>query len=411
MAVLASSAACAQPRQPTGGPPIDRPLQVVAVSPEHFSTVTALNRPVVIRFDERLSERLEGVRELRDAVIVSPETGEVRVSRGRRELQISVAGGWQPGLVYRVVVLPVLRDLFNNVRQEPVELVFSTGPPIPETAVAGFIEDRLTGRNVRGARVEATHQESEHSYVTLSDSAGFFSLRHVPEGTYELQGWLDQNRNRVVDFLEPQDSARFRLAGQDTVILELALLPRDTTAARLTRASAIDSTKIELTFDDFFAPVPGPMDGSGRVYRLPDSVFIAEGTLYHATRLDSLRAVEEAARTRAETVAAGTETADPDPPLPARDAPGAVARRAPREARAPQRPLLARELILLLPAPLAPETRYFVVVEDVTNIQGVPTGGGTSPFRTEPRPPDPPPPPETLEDPAQPVDPPAPPAP
>jgi hypothetical protein len=386
LAVLATTGGCAQPRQPTGGPPIDKPLQVVDVSPAPFSVVTELNRPVVIRFDERLSERLQGVRELRDAVIVSPETGDVRVRRGRRELRISVAGGWQPGLVYRVEVLPVLRDLFNNVREEPVELVFSTGPPIPETALAGFVEDRLTGQAVRGARVEATHDDSRHTYVVLSDSVGFFALRHVPEGRYEVQAWLDQNRNRIRDFAEPQDSARFTLAAQDTLVLELELLPRDTIPARLARVTPSDPTKFQLAFDDYFAPAPGPVPGAARIYRLEDSTYVAEGMLFHATSLDSLRAAEEALAAAArDTLAADTLVTDPDPEAAAPPAPPARRPEAPRPGRAaaqPRGPLPSRDLIVLLEAPLEPDTRYFVVVEGVINIQGVPGGGGTASFRT-----------------------------
>jgi hypothetical protein len=386
---LAALVGCAQPRQPTGGPPVEQPPQVVEVQPEAYGMLTELDRPVMIRFDSRLSERLQGVSSLTDAVLVSPETGEVRVRRGRRHLQVSLAGGWQPGLVYRVEVLPVLRDLFNNVRTEPVELVFSTGAAIPETAVAGFVEDRITGRPVPGARVEATHGDAGHVYVSLTDSTGFFALRHIPAGGYDLQAWLDRNRNRQADFAEPQDAAPFDLAAADTVVVELALLPRDTTATRLARATVIDSTKIELTFDDYFAPQPGPVEGTARVYLLPDSTYAAGGTLFHATRLDALRALDaEAEAAAAALVPADTAVADTAPiaaPPPAgrQQQPGRLPGREPAQ---PERPLPARELVLLLDRRLEPETSYFVVVEGVSNIQGVTGGGGTAAFTMPARP-------------------------
>jgi hypothetical protein len=384
--VLAGTmAACAQPRQPAGGPPVEHAPRVVDVSPEPFEVLSDLRRPVIIRFDERLSERLEGVREWRDAVIVSPETGEVRVRRGRRHIEVSLAGGWQPGLVYRVEVLPVLRDLFNNVREESVELVFSTGAPVPETALAGFVEDRITGRPVRGARIAATHGEAGHTYVALTDSAGFFALRHVPAGPYEVLGWVDQNRNQVADFGEPQDVESVNLTAADTAVIELQLLARDTTAARLLRAAVTDSQTVELGFDDYFAP--GPVDGRARVYRAADSTFVVEGELFHATRLDSLRQADlDAARAEA-----GQETDPPEDQEEPRRDPRQRPQAQPRAPEAPARgPLPARELILRLPGPLEPETSYFVVVTGVTNIQGVPEGGGRASFRT-PAAPDPPP--------------------
>jgi hypothetical protein len=403
LAMVGLLLACAQPRQPTGGPPVVDPPRVLDVSPAPYSVLTDLSRPVVIRFDERLSERLEGVRSLDEAVLVSPETGEVRVRRGRRELRVSVAGGWQPGLVYRVVVLPVLRDLYGNVRAEAVELVFSTGAPIPETAVAGFVEDRLTGRVVPNARVHATHRDAVRTYMAVTDTAGFFSLRHVPEGSYDVVAWLDQNRNRAVNYAEPQDSGSFTLAARDTVILELGLLPGDTIPARLTRAEPIDSTKVRLSFDDYFEP--GPVDATARVYRAEDSTFVAFGELLHATRLDSLLAAERAAAEAAADTAPAV-----DVPRPPADSP-AVRERLERRPGASQpapeaSPLPARELVLVLPAPLAAETAYYVVVEDLVNIRGVPGGGGTTTFRTPAaRPPEPEPdpePPEPEPDPAPP---------
>ncbi len=405
--VAVAVSGCAQPRQPTGGEPREIQPLVVDVSPAPFSTITDLRQPVIIRFDERLSERLEGVRDLRDAVLVSPETGEIRARRGRRHVEIAVVGGWQPGLVYRVVVLPVLRDLFNNVRTEPVELIFSTGAAIQETAVAGLIEDRITGRSAAGARVEAVHRDAGHAYVAVADSAGFFAFRHVPEGPYDLVAWMDQDRDRSPDFNEPQDTASFMLAVQDTVLLELSLLPQDTTPPRLTRAAAIDSTKIELTFDDYFEP--GPVQGRARVYAATDSSYVMDGGLYHGTALDSLRALDRAA----EEALADTVPVDPPADTVPIDTvvvnatPGQV--RTPvgppagRQAPSPQRPLPAREIVLLLPGPLEPETAYYVVVEGVTNIQGVPGGGGTASFQTPPRRPQPEPEPGDPADPDAPA--------
>jgi hypothetical protein len=395
---LAVSTACAQPRQPTGGPPVDSAPRVVQVSPEPFTVITDLRKPVIIEFDERLSERLEGVRDWNDAVIVSPQTGDVRVRRGRRHVEISMAGGWQPGLVYRVELLPVIRDLFNNVRREPVELIFSTGATIMETALAGFVEDRITGRPVRGARISATHTDHDLTYVALTDSAGFFALRHIPEGPYEVAGWVDQNRNARLDLFEPHDATALRLAAADTAVVELRLLPGDTTPARLLRASVIDPTKVELGFDDYFEP--GPVPGTAQVFLAADSTFVTEGELFHATRLDSLMQAERAAAAEAEAVAdtAAVPAAVPDREVqaeqpPARPGPGREARPTASPAR---QPLPARDLILLLPEPLEPATNYYVVVTGVTNIHGLTGGGGTASFRTpaEERPPVPDPDPE-----------------
>lgn len=408
-ALLAVAAAgCARPSSPPGGEQDRVPPRVVSVSPVPFATLEDLRAPVRIEFDERLSIRLEGVTAWEDAVLVSPITGDVRVDRGRRSLEISIAGGWQPGLVYRVVVLPVFRDLFGNIRREPIELVFTTGAPIPPTAVAGFLEDRIAGAPVPGGRVEAVRRVDSVTYVAVSDTAGFFSLRNIPAGVYDLRAWLDQDRDRTMEFQEPQDTALLPLGFQDTVVVSLGLLPRDTTAARLLRAEVVDSQKVRLFFDDYFPP--GPVAGRAALFGMPDSTLVVEGTLVHATALDSIlareRAVADSLRAIADSlrVAAGDTAVAPGDTLPGDTAQaGRQAQRRRLEAGLPlgaarppgapgpgaggrpAEPLPSRELIVLLPFPMQPGTAYLVEASGLTNIRGVPGGWGIARFQTAAR--------------------------
>ncbi len=431
-ALLAAAAAlgCAQPGSPPGGPEDRSPPRVVEVRPAAFDTLTDLRSPVLIRFDERISERLEGVPSFREAVLVSPATGEPRVDKGRSSLEIIPEGGWVRDRVYRVVVLPVFRDLFGNRRVEPIELVFSTGAPIAETAVAGFVEDRITGERVAEARVEAVSRADGVRHVAVTDTGGFFALRFLPSGAYDVQAWLDQDRDREIDFFEGQDSADAEIQAADTVVVQLALLPGDTTPARLARAEPIDSARVRLLFDDHFAV--GPVDGSARLFLASDSSLVADdGRLIHSTRLDSILAAEAAVRDslRAEQMRQDSlrrlaeDTLPPADTAAARDTvavdtttrPASRPARAPRPAQRgglrppsspqqPREPLPSRELVLVLPRALVPDTAYYVVVEGVVNIRGVPGGGGTAPFRSPPpdttapdtvAPPAEPPPPDT----------------
>jgi hypothetical protein len=370
---------------------------------------------VVIRFDERISERLTGVQRLSDAVLVSPETSPVRVDRRRRAIEVKLVRGWEPDRVYRVVIQPVFADLFNNRRQEPVDLVFSTGAPIPETAVGGFVHDGLTLEPVVDARIEALHRGDSTTYVGAADTAGFFALRYLPAGEYRVLAWRDQNRDRVPDFFEAQDSTPLTLAAPDTSLLELALLPGDTTPPVLGSAQPVDSLRIRLLFDDHFAP--GDVAGMATVYDLTNDRFVAEVPLLHGARLDSLLAAEQAvadslaALEAARAAIAQGDTLPPDT-LPSDTArvvpPGVDAAAAPPETpaapRAPGPPLPSRELIVVLPLPVIPGVLYRVEVAGVTNIQGVAGGGGTAQFEAPERqvPPAAEPPPDTLPGPVDP---------
>lgn len=406
--VAAAALACARPGVPPGGE-VDRiPPRVLEVFPAPFDTLTDPDAPVVVRFDERLSERFAGVQQLSDAVLVSPSTSPVTAERNRRSIEISLVRGWQPGLVYRVVIQPVFSDLFNNQRREPVDLVFSTGAPIPETAVAGFVQDGLTLEPVPDVRIEATRRIDATTYLAVTDTAGFFALRYMPAGAYDLRAWLDQDRDREPDFFEPQDSTQLAMGFQDTTVIELAVLPGDTTPANLARAEAIDSTKIRLTFDDHFPP--GEVAGTARLYDVADDRLVAELPLWHGSRLDSLRAAEQAAadsaaaeaarQAEADSLAADTLAVDtllldtlgaePEAIDTAAAPPGRPRPVAPPRAQLPTGrtgpPLPSRELFVVLPAPMRPGAEYRVEVVGVTNIQGVPGGGGSDDF-TAPEPP------------------------
>ncbi|MGH7554756.1 MAG: Ig-like domain-containing protein, partial [Longimicrobiales bacterium] len=133
-------AACARPLAPTGGEQDQTPPRIVATTPAEREVVTDTDLTVAFEFDERISER--GVRE---SILVSPSTGVPRVEKGRSEIRVRMPGGWRAGEVYRVVLLPGVRDLFGNETREPASLVFSTGPPVPSTAIGGLVVDRITG--------------------------------------------------------------------------------------------------------------------------------------------------------------------------------------------------------------------------------------------------------------------------
>lgn len=404
--VAAAALGCAQPGTPPGGEVDQLPPRVVEVVPAAFDTLRDLGAWVVIRFDERISEQLQGVRNWEEAVLVSPMTSPVRVDAGRRSVRISLVRDWEPNRVYRVVVRPVFRDLFRNQRGEPVDLVFSTGAPIPESAMAGFATDRLTGGPTAEARVEAVREADQTRFVAVTDTSGFFAFPFMGSGTYRLRAWVDQNRSLEPDFTEIQDSARVVLAGVDTAIVELALLRPDTTAPRLARAEALDTVRIRLHFDDYFAP--GAIDGEAVLFSLPDSTRIGQGELFHATRLDSLLAPDEdAAALRRETRAVldSLRRADPqaDTAAPAtveqeQEAEEIARRRlsdGPRQRTGPQRPQAprpAQQLILLAPGPLTPGSEYLVRVSGLANIQGI-RGGGEASFTVPlaPPPPDEPP--------------------
>jgi hypothetical protein len=244
--------ACANQGAPPGGPEDRRPPVVIRTEPEAMAVVSDLGRAVRFHFDERISEQVAGGT-LGDAVTVSPRSGEVRVSHGSRTISVELEGGLRPGVVYRVTLLPVVRDLFGNQLADPFELVFSTGAEPTPTALAGQIWDRISGQGLRGALVSAVGQDSL-VHIARADDQGIFAFRYLPAGSFVVTGFEDADRDGEPGPREVQGTLAATVAPGDTLLLDVPVLPPDTTPAVLVRASALDSVTVVLEHDDYLDP-------------------------------------------------------------------------------------------------------------------------------------------------------------
>lgn len=383
--VLAGLAACANPGNPPGGPRDRLPPQVVETVPDTFAIVEPFSGPIRITFNERISERVAGG-SLDRAVQVSPRTGVVRVKHRRDGLEVSVAGGFEAGLVYRVTVLPVVNDMFGNAMSEAFEFVFSTGPPPLPNVLAGVVVDRITGRSMAGISVVVmpAGEEDGVQHVAQTDTAGIYALRYLPEGTYRVQAFQDMNRNDEADRQEPRAETVRTVTNIDTIFVHLSILAPDTTAAIVASTEVVDSATILVVFDDYLDPDSSLAAVNVSLAREDDAAPRADSVLHwheYQERMDSLR-----------TRAAG----DSDMPATRRQAP---ARARPRSGGSIGRtsagmtplgePLPGREVYVLLADTLTYDVPYVVTVSGVTNIAGTAGGGGEDTLSyTRPPPPD-----------------------
>jgi len=411
-AILLAFTACARQGVPSGGAADRIPPVVVSTKPDTFEIVEPFTSAVEIEFNERISERVSGG--MNNAVEVSPRTGEVRVRHRRSGLRISVAGGFREGQVYRITVLPVVADMFNNQLLEPFEFLFSTGPEFTRNALAGVLTDRITGDPVPAVRVDAW-QDGRDSMIhtTRSDQDGIFALRTIPVGRYDIHAYVDVNSNFEPNFIEPQAQATGQEVGvADTVLVFMEMLLPDTTAAELLSVDALDSMSLEVGFDDHLDPDSVLDEVSVSLSREDgDAPAVArlfpphEWTEFLAARADSIAAVEaeaaaaEAAAAAAEAAAAAAEAAEAaadTTAAPPSEEPADVDRGPPPAEAAPL-PIRPSQLFYaLLQSPLIPGAVYTVAVSGVTNLNGLGDGGGEADV-TGPEPPPPPPPVDSLE--------------
>jgi hypothetical protein len=409
-AAVTLALACAYAGDPPGGPPDTTPPRVLQVVPESGAVLTTPPRRVEIDFDEVISEQIAASpRDIQGAVLLSPVPGKVTVDWRRTRLTIAPKGGFKPGRIYRLELLPVITDLRQNRMRQGKLVVFSTGPAIPDATLRGTVVDWVGGHAAPAALVEAVLLPDSLPYRALADSSGDFTMRAMPAGDYLVYGVVDQNGNRRRDPREAFDTARVTL--QDSAAVELYAFAHDTVGPRLRSVELADSLTLRLTFDRPLDPTQAP--DTARVHVAPaedtaQRVVVTE--VLTPAGYDSLIKAVAAARDSAQRRAAPA-----GPAAPAAAAPGAPPAAAAPMARAPAPPplrgravarpdttraarLLARRppptdrRLVRLATPLHPGARYQVDVSGARGLTGVEGHGRASllvakaaPPRTTPR--------------------------
>lgn len=421
---MALTGACARQGAPPGGPEDRRPPVVVRTEPDTFATVEDFRGPVRFHFDERISERVDG--SIDDIVVISPVTGEVRVSQSRRSLTVELEGGFQPGLVYRITLLPAVRDLFNNQLRDPFELVFSTGGEFAPSVVAGLVWDRITGEGVEPAEVRAIAEDSA-VYVAMTDTGGVYAFRYLPPGRYRVVAFQDRNRDGIIDLMETQGARGALLNNPNDSMLDLMIpvLAPDTSAARITGTELLDSLTVIVEFDDYLDPAvalenvgaalsrdSGAVPGVQGLYHEIEYTAFVEMVTDSFSRLDSLDALARAITSPDEAAVETTDSAEIADSVQAGDTtqvpegePDETEAQAVRPVRVPppripgnarrdppSRPdrsdAPARRIVLVLTEGLVPNQAYQLVITGVVNINNVPQGGGEAALVLEPPPED-----------------------
>jgi len=308
-------AACARQIPPPGGQEDQRPPVVISTFPNALDTLEDLTASVRFDFDERISERASGG-QLDGAISVSPRVGDVKVKHGRSSLSLEVEDGFQAGIVYRVTLQPIVMDLFGNTLTDAFELVFSTGgDPVP-TTLAGQVWDRTSGQGVDAAIVLAVDTDGL-THESVTDREGIFAFRYLSAGSLQITAFDDVNRDGEVDSTEVQGAIMASVAVGDTLLIDVAVLEPDTSAAVVVSASPLDSITIFVEFDDLLdseasidvadmgiSREDGAAPSIVRLFYEADYAAYVDAVSDSFARLDSIDAASAAAEAAAEAALA-----------------------------------------------------------------------------------------------------------
>ena len=340
--------ACASQGDPPGGPPDAVPPVLVGIVPESGAVNTRPDR-VEFRFDEVVSERPTGASSLEQLILISPTDGLPRVDWRRRSIAVRPRRDWKANAVYTVTLLPGIADLRGNAMKTGASVIFSTGPTIPDTRIAGTLYDWVAGAAARGGAIEAIALPDSIVYVARTDSAGRFTLAHLPPGSYAVRAWLDANGNRELDPREAFDSASVAL--RDTATVTLLAFVHDTLPPRINTVTVVDSMTLRVEFNQPLDPEQ-TVDTSRFRLTAPDSSAIALRTVLAANAWD---------RARSDSIARADTTRRP----PARQTPAP-----PRDSVVLPRPVPISRFVVVTAVPLQPDVSYRLIAIEARNLLG-----------------------------------------
>ncbi|MCB9168932.1 MAG: Ig-like domain-containing protein [Flavobacteriales bacterium] len=231
-------AACAQVRDPTGGPKDDTPPRLVNADPPNGSTGSTAQR-ITLRFNERIQ-----LRNARKNLFVSPPLDpapEVRQSGGY-SVVIDLNAPLRPDRTYVFNLGDAVVDLTEGNQARDLVYVFSTGSVLDSLRIKGRVIDAFTGLPVEGSIVAlydasdtATLRDSRPAYFTRSDATGGFDLRYLHEGAYKIRALQDQNANYRYDL----PNERIAFLKEDVVPAPPSATDQDLSLAMFQEASAV----------------------------------------------------------------------------------------------------------------------------------------------------------------------------
>jgi len=219
--------------------------------PERFAVVPDFDGSVEVRFTEPLS----GTSGLERRLVSSPAF-RYRVDAGFSVIKIRPRDGWREGVVYYFQLPSGIADLLGNRTDEPIEIIFSTGPPVPDTRVTGTVTQRVDGGAVTDARILFFNIAGDSiPYTSVTQRVGEFEITTLPPDDYWSFAFSDLNRDLLLQRLfEPYDSVRLQLEPAGGAALTFRIVEPDTTPPVLARVQAVEDSLLRLEFDDYLDP-------------------------------------------------------------------------------------------------------------------------------------------------------------
>jgi hypothetical protein len=184
--------ACGNRIPPPGGPVDETSPRIVSIEPDSNSINVDLKASVRVEFDEEIIKDRRG-----DAISISPFHDRLRIKYGWESIELKPEGGLLSDCTYNIRLSGKVSDPRGNILGEPLSYSFSTGDSLFSGTIKGLVEleEEFKGKII----FQAVFLPDSLVYRTDVDNEGFFSLRHMPRGSYRLLVFMDTRLNGIHD--------------------------------------------------------------------------------------------------------------------------------------------------------------------------------------------------------------------
>lgn len=186
---------CGQPMPPMGGMRDSLPPVLVKAVPDDSATNVRSNR-ITLEFNEYVQ-----LQNLQQQLVVTPVPAVQPIIESKlKVVTIRLKDSLKPNTTYAISLGNALQDINENNEVNNFTYVFSTGPVIDSGKVSGRILMAENGK-ADSTLVVVLHsnlsdtalQKVRPPYFARVNKEGFFSLRFIAPGTYNIFGLRDQD--------------------------------------------------------------------------------------------------------------------------------------------------------------------------------------------------------------------------
>jgi Bacterial Ig-like domain len=191
---------CASEASPGGGPPDTTPPFLISSTIVSGDTKVPQDLILKFTFSENLNTDLA-----EKSITIFPLIEDITstIARGRT-ISISPLSGWDPDIVYTVILGKNISDYRGNKLPEPLQFSFTSGNKIPQNAIKGQVLQLNPGKTaVICISRKTSFPDSilaHPEYYTQSNEDGSFIFEYLPSNKFYLAGYIDlDNSNNYKD--------------------------------------------------------------------------------------------------------------------------------------------------------------------------------------------------------------------